>query len=567
MLHSKQTIILIIIMVTYLNALTFSSFINSDFGKLEVTSIDISGQEKIAALIYKPKEATETTPLPAIVLSHGVSGSKQMMSQIAIELAKNGFVALTIDLIGHGDTEGSFGGFGDQQLDNTLGMQDAVKYAIEQPFINSSKIGLVGHSLGAGAARATAFANKDVKATVFIAGGLGDVVEDNEEYGVLNFTFPKNLLIIIGQHDVLFDLEQTKKDLIPAFGNQIEENRIYGNFSENTARQLIIPNTTHLLEPADPETVTQIVYWMTRSLKSQNNVEEKELSYVNREITTAIGLAAFTILIFPISSIIFTYFPPKKLDIKDKEHLNDWKLLIIWGTLGLVLFMPMFFIGSQIPFPPLIFGNSFSWWLLTVGIVGFIVCKKLLPKTNSNIIDIKSTLTKSFTIKNLLTATTIFLILYSIVHITQTIFLTDLRITTIPIFTALNNPKRVLALFTFIPFYLIYFFVEGLYFHKLHQPQTDSQTKDLIKTITIRTAPYLILILLNYVPMFLFDIRTFPSFIGFIMEFILGIIPLFIITITYSWWFYKKTNNLIVGTILNTLLFAWTSAAIFPISL
>ena len=567
MLPSKQIIILITIMVIYLTALTFSSFINSDFGKLEVTPIDIPGQEKIAALIYKPKEASETTPFPAIVLSHGVSGSKQMMSQIAIELAKNGFVALTIDLIGHGDTEGTFGGFGDQQIDKTLGMQDAVKYAIEQPFINSSKIGLVGHSLGAGAARATAFASKDVKATVFIAGGLDEAVENKGEYGVLNFTFPKNLLIIIGQHDVLFDIEQTKKDLIPAFGNQIEENRIYGNFSENTARQLIIPNTTHLLEPADPETVTQIVYWMTRSLKPQNNIEETELSYVNREIAITIGLAAFTILIFPISQIIFIYFPPKKPDIKDKEHLKDWKLLIIWGTLALVLFLPMFFVGSQIPFPPLIFGNSFSWWLLTVGIAGLIVCKKLLPKTNSNTIDIKSALTKSFNIKNLLTATTIFLILYSLVHLTQTIFLTDLRIVTIPLFGALNNPKRVLALFTFIPFYLIYFFVEGVYFHKLRQHNTGSQTKDLIKTITIRTAPYLILIILNYVPMFLFDIRIFPSFIGFIMEFILGIIPLFIITITYSWWFHKKTNNLLVGTILNTLLFAWTSAAIFPISI
>lgn len=567
MLPSKQIIILIIILVTYLTALTFSSTINSDFGKLEVTSIDIPGQEKIAALIYKPKETPETTPLPAIVLSHGVSGSKQMMSQIAIELAKNGFVALTIDLIGHGDTEGSFGGFGDQQIDKTLGMQDAVKYAIEQPFIDSSKIGLVGHSLGAGAARATAFASKDVKATVFIAGGLDEAVENKGEYGVLNFTFPKNLLIIIGQHDVLFDIEQTKKDLIPAFGNQIEENRIYGNFSENTARQLIIPNTTHLLEPADPETVTQIVYWMTKSLKSQNNVEETELSYVNREIAITIGLAAFNIIIFPISEIIFVIFPPKKPEIKDKEHLKDWKLLIIWGTLGLVLFLPMFFVGSQIPFPPLIFGNSFSWWLLTVGIAGLIVCKKLLPKNTSNIIDIKSALTKSFNIKNLLTATTIFLILYSLVHLTQTIFLTDLRIVTIPLFGALNNPKRILALFTFIPFYLIYFFVEGVYFHKLRQHNTGNQTKDLIKTITIRTAPYLILIILNYVPMFLFDIRIFPSFIGFIMEFILGIIPLFIITITYSWWFYKKTNNLIVGTILNTLLFAWTSAAIFPISI
>ncbi|MFW6117010.1 MAG: hypothetical protein ACOC6G_00310, partial [Thermoproteota archaeon] len=69
----------------------------------------------------------------------------------------------------------------------------------------------------------------------------------------------------------------------------------------------------------------------------------------------------------------------------------------------------------------------------------------------------------------------------------------------------------------------------------------------------------------NYLPMFLFHIRVFPSFMGFIMEFIVGLIPLFLISTLYSWWFYQKTHHLTLGTTLNALIFAWTSAAIFPI--
>jgi hypothetical protein len=90
---------------------------------------------------------------------------------------------------------------------------------------------------------------------------------------------------------------------------------------------------------------------------------------------------------------------------------------------------------------------------------------------------------------------------------------------------------------------------------------------DLLKVVGIRLVPYLVLIFLNYFPMVLIGIRVFPGFVGFIVEFILAMIPLFTITIIYSWWFYQKTNNLGVGMFLNMLIFTWTSAAIFPISI
>jgi hypothetical protein len=87
-----------------------------------------------------------------------------------------------------------------------------------------------------------------------------------------------------------------------------------------------------------------------------------------------------------------------------------------------------------------------------------------------------------------------------------------------------------------------------------------------LKAVGIRVVPYLVLIFLNYLPMLILGIKVFPGFVGFIVEFILAMIPLFTLTVIYSWFFYQKTNNIGVGMVFNALIFAWVSAAIFPIS-
>ncbi len=562
----KNTFLFVFILTIYVIGFAFAFLANSDYGNLDVNRLTISGEPEIAALMYKPKGVSGTSPSPGVVLCHGISGSKEMLSQIALELAKNGFVAVTIDLVGHGDSGGSFGGFGFDPVDKTLGVGNAVQYLIEQDFVDSSAIGLVGHSLGAGAVRATALIFDNINASVFMGGGLGEPVSASE-YGVLSSTFPKNLLIVIGKHDVLFDLQKTKEELLLAFGNasEIVAGEVYGDFSDFSARSLVVPETTHLFEPSDPVTVTAVVAWMKEALSRDNVAEEAKLTYLNRELTVGVGLISFVVLVFPLSFGIFTRFYGYGKHEKARGGLEDWGLMIAWGILGLGLFLPMFFVGSQIMFPPLLFGNSFSWWLLGIAVAGLVIAKFLLPRFTSTKLDLKSTIVKTLKIKNVLIATMIWGVLYLIVFITQSITFNELKIIVLPLFKSLMNPSRVLGFFSLIPFYLAYFFVEGLYFYQYRIPKENSLV-DFVKIVTIKVAPYIALIIVNYLPMFLFNFRVFPSFAGFIMEFVLGIIPLFIITISYSWWFFKKTNNFGVGVVLNTLLFAWSSAAIFPLS-
>jgi dienelactone hydrolase len=49
--------------------------------------------------LYKPLDIVVGDLFPAVVLNHGISGAKEMMNGIDLELAKNGFVAVSIDLM------------------------------------------------------------------------------------------------------------------------------------------------------------------------------------------------------------------------------------------------------------------------------------------------------------------------------------------------------------------------------------------------------------------------------------------------------------------------------------
>ena len=83
----KNFLFLSILLVIYALGLGLVFFIDRDFGEIQVEIVSIPGQEQISGIIYRPKNASEINPYPAIVLAHGISGSKQMLSGIALELA------------------------------------------------------------------------------------------------------------------------------------------------------------------------------------------------------------------------------------------------------------------------------------------------------------------------------------------------------------------------------------------------------------------------------------------------------------------------------------------------
>jgi dienelactone hydrolase len=565
----------IIFVLVFLMGTSTAILLNSDFGKLAVSTVVINdGDKELSGLLYRPAYASADNRVPAIVIAHGISESKDMMSSLGLELSRRGFVVLCLDLLGHGHSGGTVE---DEINEPSFGVIAAVQYLRYQPFVNSSAIGLIGHSLGGGAVRAAAAEDGQIDAVVLIAGGLGDVAQ-GPEYGTLNLTFSKNLLVVVGKYDVLFNLtELAAKELPLAFGtNQtVVPGVIYGDFHSQTAKKLLTPTTTHLFEPLDPTVITQTIVWMQNTFKTAAASETKldtDLIYLEREVAilaAIVGLFGIVFLaFFPITRCIGSK-AQKNAPAKRFATLGNWRAYIVWDALNLALFLPMVFVGFAIAFPPLIFGASIAWWMLVTGILGLILLAKNLPKLFISKIGLKETLQRTFDRKNWLIAIVLIVILFLVASLLETLFVLNLRIIA-PLFQAIASVRRLGAFLAFLPFSLAYFAAEGLYLHefidKTQQRQQGNwvDLRNCVKTVLIKIAPFLAVICLQYLPKVFLNVWILPGTFGFLVEFLWIIIPIFIITTACSWWFYKNTGGVGTGAVFNALLLAWIASVVFP---
>jgi len=543
-------------LISNYNGATFRSIVG-DTLRVETVSIDADGFT-LSGSLFVPSDIQPDDPRPAVVCAHGLTNAKETMSGFALEIARRGMLALSLDLAGHGQSGGKLGGG-----DPSLGVSAALTFLKSLDYVDQDRLGLVGHSLGAGAARAVSD-TQGVSAVVLIAGGL-DAGSGGTDYPPLSATHPPNMLVIIGQLDVLFDVEEIKVTLEEAFDTPVPvvPEMYYGSGADGTARQLLLPSTIHLLEPVEPLIIEKAASWMRQHLQVEGSPPPDPV-FVNNILVTAnmVAIVALIWLNFPIAAFSQGFLRDRG-EKPVSAILPDLWAFLVWGGLGLILFLPISGLGNMIPFPPLRIGSSMAWWLLLSGVGGLLVLYIVQRRAPHLSLDLIQILRKSFRLKDALAALGMLAFLYAIVTIGESYLGVTLTFI-IPLFRTLTF-RRLSVLPTFIPFFGVYFIAEGLYLHLLRiQKADESGFKSLIRVIALKVAPYFWLIILQYGVMIVFERKVFTGMTGFLIEFLWAIIPVFMMTIAYSWWFHRITRRIGMGVVFNTLLLSWISAGLFP---
>ncbi len=125
-------------------------------GALKVEELDIDCRgATLNCEIYYPAGTCDDDSLPAVVVSHGGSIQGAAYKQFAQELARRGFVALLVNAYGNGlseeprheETGQGEGGF--NSMATPLGLLDACNYLKTLKFVDPTRIGCTGHSMGA----------------------------------------------------------------------------------------------------------------------------------------------------------------------------------------------------------------------------------------------------------------------------------------------------------------------------------------------------------------------------------------------------------------------------------
>jgi dienelactone hydrolase len=122
---------------------------------------------------------------PVVIVAHGYSADQAIMSPLARSLAEAGYAVVTFDFRGHGSNTDHLEG------DLKEDFADVVEWARHSPQVDGSRIAILGHSMGAGAALDYGTTDDDLLAVIPFSGG----------WQVNDDVAPANLLLIAAEND------------------------------------------------------------------------------------------------------------------------------------------------------------------------------------------------------------------------------------------------------------------------------------------------------------------------------------------------------------------------------
>ena len=192
---------------------------------LSVTTLDVAGTP---ATLYRSQNGK---PAPVVVIAHGFAGSRELMQPFAITLARNGYVAMTFDFLGHGKNPHPLRGSITQADGATKALVDQldtiVAYARTAPG-GDGRVALLGHSMASDIVIREAMAHPDIAATVAVsmfAPGL-------------TATSPRDLLVIVGALEPQVLKDEGIKAVAMAAHGPVVPRTTYGSLADGTGRRV-----------------------------------------------------------------------------------------------------------------------------------------------------------------------------------------------------------------------------------------------------------------------------------------------------------------------------------------
>jgi dienelactone hydrolase len=204
--------------------------------------------------IHAPEEGT---PAPVVVVAHGFSGSRPLMKPFATTLARNGYVAVSYDALGHGLNPVPLSGDvtredgATHKLLEELGRVIAFAAALPEA---GEGMALLGHSMAADIVVRGALEHDAVDATVAVS--MFSPAPTAEA--------PRNLLVVVGDWEGALK-DEARRVLRLAAGEEAFAGQTYDNLGPAGARRIAFaPNVEHIGVLYSPASMREATTWLNR---------------------------------------------------------------------------------------------------------------------------------------------------------------------------------------------------------------------------------------------------------------------------------------------------------------
>lgn len=203
--------------------------------------------------IYRGAEAP---PGPVVLIAHGFAGSQQLMAPLAVSLARNGYLAVTYDLLGHGRNPVPLSGDLHRVEGATAKLLEEMNTVARHALLHEGsdrRIAVLGHSMAADLVVRFAIEQPNVSATVAISMASPAV----------NAEQPRNLLVLSGGLETGLRAEALRVVALAAPDETVEAGRTYGDPTQGNARRAAVAEgVEHLGVLYSEQSLGETVDWL-----------------------------------------------------------------------------------------------------------------------------------------------------------------------------------------------------------------------------------------------------------------------------------------------------------------
>ena len=357
----KASVWLCIAIALMLVSMIFASCIQTSWGKVTVKDLrwETTMGFEMSGLLFVPDGVSAENKAPAIVVSHGMFNNREMQDANFVELARRGFVVLSMDMFSHGYSD---------NVPNiglvTTGMYEAVKMLSTIGYVDVTKIGITGHSLG-GMSSNTAVAEDNAAPVQLISAVLLNCADatyaDATTNAYINVYGSRNVGIVAAQYDEFF-MRQTDangkqtapRDYLknsnaqsflyfgtdPAGKDLRTQGTVYTESvdGKDAMRVIYNPAIIHPWSHFSKQSTTDTIEFFDKALGAPNPIPASNQVWQWKEFFNFVGLVGFAMFIvnFAILMASTPFFASiKKKDVAAPRAFAKGGKLWFWGSISL----------------------------------------------------------------------------------------------------------------------------------------------------------------------------------------------------------------------------------------
>ena len=601
--------------------------------------------------LYVPNSATRETPAPGVLLLHGYQNDHETCAAYAIELARRGAVVMALDEYGHGSTgigllergyvnhrvktifgeeseaDGTFTSvsgpdrfklmmnfsnltFFDERYskdsqgntirDSSCGGVDAYAVLAEMPFVDPSRLGVSGHSMGTWSSWsvAAAYAGTDIapKATVLQCGELFR----NSVYDTEAISF-NNVLLLQALYDEFSYFRDYKNFVDDSvlhsevraefLGCSVADaawDTTFGSFADGTARRMELLETNHRLTTHDTAGLEVALDWFGAALSMDNSIPVGNQVAMTKEwlvfaaMLMAVGamLALMDVLLhMPFFRSLAQTLPSRDGILPRKKW---WKNAAITMFLAGITYPFMTQLGHGLfPFPEKIFrmtiGNGFlCWYLLLIAIMLLTTGLSVKKAKKTGIVpwnglgfstpETAEHIDWSLCGKGALMALSMTALMYALVSVCETVFLLDFRFIW-PFFKSFTA-ERFLQFLVYFPFFALFFVLNnskifaGMRTEATYQNGVKGFFSCWWRSALLMVGGVMVIVLIEYIPFFMgfgpgADLLFTSLFGGPFMSILIVFVPQVLVFSLLCAYTYRRTGSIYTGAFTVAAMAAW----------